>query len=67
MGNNTPVLLAGLQFETPLKDPYLVKDIIKTDLSDHFPIFIMDNNLKTANLPDKVTKIARKINEKKYQ
>ena len=31
---------------------YILSGIIKTDLSDHFPIFIMDNNLKATNLLD---------------
>ena len=36
--------------------------IIKTDLSDHFPVFIIDNNLANTNFPDKVTKKIKIIN-----
>ena len=42
----------------------ILSGIIKTDLSDHFPIFIIDNSLKTTNFPDKITKQIRKINKK---
>ena len=42
----------------------ILAGIIKTDLSDHFPIFIIDNSLKTTNFPDKITKQIRKINKK---
>ena len=42
----------------------IMSGIIKTDLSDHFPIFIVDNNLKKTNFPDYITKKIRIISEK---
>ena len=41
----------------------ILSGIIKTDLSDHFPIFIIDNSLKTTNFPDKITNQVRKIHK----
>ena len=38
--------------------------IIKTDISDHFPIFIIDSNTKTTNYPDQIEKEIRQINDK---
>ena len=37
---------------------------IRTDLWDHFPIFIIDNYIKTTNFPDKITKQITMINKK---
>ena len=36
--------------------------IIKTEISDHFPVFIIDNNIKTTNFPENLTKKIRIIN-----
>ena len=36
--------------------------IIKTDISDHFPIFIVDNNINLTAFPRKLTKKIRIIN-----
>ena len=33
--------------------------IVKTDISDHFPIFIVDNNTKTTPFPEQITKKVR--------
>ena len=44
-------------------DRDILSGIIKTDLTDHFPIFITDNNLNTTNFSDKITKNIRIINE----
>ena len=33
--------------------------IVKTDISDHFPIFIIDNNTKTTPFPEQITKQVR--------
>ena len=30
--------------------------IIKTDISDHLPVFIMDNDIKLSSFPNKVKK-----------
>ena len=43
----------------------ILSGIIKTDISDHFPIFILDNNINVSTFPDKITKeirIFHKIN-----
>ena len=46
---------------------YLTQDIlagiIKTDVSDHFPIFVIDNNTKTTNYPTEIEKEIRQIND----
>ena len=34
----------------------LLTGIIKTDLTDHFPVFIVDKNMSTTNYPDSVVK-----------
>ena len=39
----------------------ILAGIIKTDLSDHFPVFIVDENIKTTNYPDKIEKEIRTI------
>ena len=36
--------------------------IIKNDISDHFPIYIVDNNSSTTRFPNKIVKYIRKIN-----
>ena len=42
----------------------LLTGIIKTDISDHFPVFIIDKNLEATNYPDSITKQIRIFNEK---
>ena len=42
----------------------LLTGIIKTDLTDHFPVFIVDRNMSTTNYPDSVVKQIRIFNEK---
>ena len=42
----------------------LLSGVIKTDLSDHFPVFIVDKNLKITNYPDSKKKQIRKFNDK---
>ena len=39
----------------------ILAGIIKTDLSDHFPVFIVDENIKTTNYTDKIEKEIRTI------
>ena len=34
----------------------ILAGIMKTDVSDHFPVFIIDKNIKTTNYPDKIEK-----------
>ena len=41
----------------------MLAGIIKTDLSDHFPIFMIDNNTKTTNFPNEIKKETRQIND----
>ena len=38
--------------------------IIETDISDHFPVFLIDNDTNTTNFPDTVTKRIRVISNK---
>ena len=40
----------------------ILAGIMKTDVSDHFPVFIIDKNIKTTNYPDKIEKEIRAIN-----
>ena len=42
----------------------LLSGIIKSDISDHFPVFIVDQNLKTTNYPDSIKKQIRVFNDK---
>ena len=42
----------------------LLSGIIKADISDHFPVFIVDQNLKTTNYPDNIKKQIRVFNDK---
>ena len=42
----------------------LLSGIIKSDISDHFPVFIVDHNLKTTNYPDDIKKQIRVFNNK---
>ena len=42
----------------------LFTGIIKMDLSDHFPVFIIDKNVEVTNYPDSVRKQIRVFNEK---
>ena len=39
----------------------ILAGIIETDLSDHFPVFIVDKNIKATNYPDKIEKEIRVI------
>ena len=41
----------------------VLSGIIRTDLSDHFPIFIIANNIKITNFSDKITKQITMINK----
>ena len=34
----------------------LLSGIIKTDLSDHLPVFVVDSNINANNCPEKITK-----------
>ena len=38
--------------------------IVKTDLSDHFPVFIVDRNANITNYPDNIKKQIRTFNDK---
>ena len=42
----------------------LYSRIIKTDIADHFPVFIVDKNMSTTNYPDSIVKRVRSFNEK---
>ena len=42
----------------------LTTGIIKTDISDHFPVFVIDNNMSSTNYPDMIVKKIRSFNEK---
>ena len=42
----------------------LFTGIIKTDISDHFPIFIIDKNLEITSYPDSITKQIRVFNDR---
>ena len=42
----------------------LYSGIIKTDIADHFPVFIVDKNMSTTNYPDSIVKRVRSFNEK---
>ena len=41
----------------------ILAGIIKTDLSNHFPIFMIDNNTKTTNYPNEIKNETRQIND----
>ena len=45
----------------------LLSGIIKTDLSDHLPVFVVDSNINANNCPEKITKKIRIINEIRTQ
>ena len=42
----------------------LTSGIIKTDYSDHFPVFVIDKNMSSTNYPDMIVKKIRPFNEK---
>ena len=42
----------------------LFSGIIETDISDHFPVFLIDNDTNTTNFPDTITKWIRVVNDK---
>ena len=42
----------------------LFSGIIETDISDHFPVFLVDNDTNTTNFPDTITKWIRVVNDK---
>ena len=42
----------------------LTTGIIKTDISDHFPVFIIDKNMSNTNYPDSIIKETRSFSEK---
>ena len=42
----------------------LTTGIIKTDISDHFPVFVIDKNMSSTNYPDMIVKKIRPFNEK---
>ena len=42
----------------------IISGIVKTDISDHFPVFIVDKSINRTNYPDKIEKHVRMINEK---
>ena len=37
----------------------LLSGIIKTDLSDHLPVFVVDSNINANSYPEKITKTIR--------
>ena len=37
----------------------ILSGIIKTDLSDHLPVFVVDSNINANNCPEKITKKKR--------
>ena len=41
-----------------------ISGIVKTDISDHFPIFIIEQGVNITTYPDKIEKQARLINDK---
>ncbi|XP_065650727.1 beclin-1-like protein A [Hydra vulgaris] len=60
--NNSSTLLDNI-ITNNFHNNRLNTGIIKTDLSDHFPTFLVTNNIINNNIPSKTTIFRRQINE----